>query len=62
MEYIIDIFNVVTAAVAIASLVTAVTSAPQDKPWAVKVYNVLNIIALNVGKAKDYEAGSDANT
>jgi hypothetical protein len=53
MGYLIDIFNVVTAAVAVASLVTAVTSAPQDKPWAVKVYNVLNIIALNVGKAKD---------
>ena len=33
MEYIILAFNMVTAAIAIASVICATTTAPQDKPW-----------------------------
>tara|TARA_S200000501_G_scaffold358225_1_gene382762 strand:- start:205 stop:366 length:162 start_codon:yes stop_codon:yes gene_type:complete len=53
MSYIIDLFNIVTAAVAIASVVTATTATPKDNEWAVKAYKVLDMVALNVGKAKD---------
>lgn len=53
MSYVIDLFNIVTAAVAIASVVSATTSAPEDKAWAVKAYKVLDMIAFNIGNAKN---------
>ena len=53
MSYIIDLFNIVTAAVAIASVVTATTATPKDNEWAVKAYKVLDMVALNIGNAKN---------
>ena len=52
MEYIFDVFNVLTAAVALASAVSAMTPTPQDDVWVAKAYKLLDIIALNIGKAK----------
>ena len=52
MEYIFDVFNVLTAAVALASAVAAMTPTPQDDVWVAKAYKLLDIIALNIGKAK----------
>ena len=53
MEIIVDIFNIVTAAVALASAVAAVTPTPKDDEWVAKVYKFIDMIALNVGLAKD---------
>lgn len=47
MEYIILAFNIVTAVIAIASVICATTTAPQNKPWAITAYKILNKIALN---------------
>ena len=38
MEIIVDIFNIVTAAVALASAVAAVTPTPTDDEWVAKGY------------------------
>ena len=52
MEYIFDVFNVLTAAVALASAIAALTPTPQDDAWVAKAYKLLDVIALNIGKAK----------
>ena len=53
MELIVDIFNIVTAAVALASAVAAVTPTPKDDEWVATAYKYLDMIALNVGLAQD---------
>tara|TARA_Y100001938_G_C7842955_1_gene307015 strand:- start:407 stop:571 length:165 start_codon:yes stop_codon:yes gene_type:complete len=53
MEYLFELFNVLTAAVALASAVAAITPTPQDDIWVAKAYKFLDVIALNIGKAKD---------
>jgi hypothetical protein len=46
-------FGVVTAVIALASAVAAVTPTPKaGSVWA-KVYAVIDFLALNIGKAKD---------
>ena len=50
---ILDIFNIVTAAVALASGIAAVTPTPKDDEWVAKAYKFLDMIALNVGLAKE---------
>ena len=52
MEYLFDLFNVLTAAVALASAVAAMTPTPTDDLWVAKAYKLLDVIALNIGKAK----------
>ena len=52
MEYLFDVFNVLTAAVALASTVAALTPTPTDDAWVAKAYKLLDVIALNIGKAK----------
>mgnify|MGYP003625282911 FL=1 len=57
MELIIQIiqnnpwFGVLTAAVALASAITAVTPTPQSGTLA-KIYKLVDWAALNIGKAK----------
>ena len=53
MELILDIFNIVTAVVALASAVAAVTPTPKDDEWVATIYKYLDVIALNIGMAKD---------
>jgi hypothetical protein len=49
----INIFMWVTAIIAIASLVAAVTPTPQGDKLLSKIYKVIDFLALNIGKAKD---------
>jgi len=51
----INLFMWVTAIIAIASLVAAVTPTPQGDKWLAKLYKVIDFLALNIGKAKDKE-------
>lgn len=46
-------FNIFTAVVALASAITAVTPTPKPGTFLAKVYTLLDLAALNIGKAKD---------
>lgn len=46
-------FGVVTAVVALASAIAAVTPTPKAGTVLSKVYAVIDFLALNIGKAKD---------
>ena len=47
------VWPVITAAVALASAITALTPTPNDDAWVGKIYKVLDWAALNIFKAKD---------
>jgi len=49
----INIFMWITAIIAIASLVAAVTPTPKGDELLGKLYKVIDFLALNIGKAKD---------
>ena len=57
MNYIIEnsdkIIGILTAVVAGASAIAALTPTPEDDGWARKAYRVVDWLALNVGRAKD---------
>jgi hypothetical protein len=46
-------FGVVTAVVALASAIAAVTPTPKAGSVLAKVYAAVDFLALNIGKAKD---------
>lgn len=46
-------FGVVTAAIALASAIAAITPTPKPGTVLAKVYSVIDFIALNILKAKD---------
>lgn len=46
-------FNVVTAAVTLASAIAAITPTPKPGTVLAKVYAVIDFVALNIGKAKN---------
>jgi len=50
---IMEIVSTVTLIVTIASLIAASTPTPKDDEWIGKVYKFIDILALNIGKAKD---------
>ena len=50
---IADIIMWVTAIVTISSLIAASTPTPKDDIWIGKLYKIIDLAALNVGKAKD---------
>lgn len=45
-------FNIVTAAVTCASAIAAVTPTPKKGTVLAKVYGVIDLLAINIGKAK----------
>jgi|TARA_A100000172_G_scaffold60537_1_gene40012 hypothetical protein len=50
---IVDIIMWVTAIVTISSLIAASTPTPKDDVWIGKLYKFIDMLALNIGKAKD---------
>lgn len=50
---IMSIINLATAVVALASTIAALTPTPKDDHWVAKIYKIVDMIAINVGKAKD---------
>mgnify|MGYP001078713162 FL=1 len=57
MQYVQEnwdlILGILTAAVALASAVAAITPTPKDDGIVKKLYKILDLLALNVGKAKE---------
>ena len=56
MEVITDIITVVTSVVCIASIVCSLTDTPKDDALIARLYKILEIAALNIGKAKQSSA------
>ena len=56
MEVITDIITVVTSVVCIASIVCILTDTPKDDALIARLYKILEIAALNIGKAKQSSA------
>lgn len=46
-------FGVLAATVALASSIAAITPTPQKGTILAKVYGIIDLLALNIGKAKD---------
>ena len=44
MEYLFDLFNILTAAVTLASAVAAMTPTPQDEEWVEKAIELVDVI------------------
>ena len=57
MSWIIEnkdaLIGIITGVVALASAIAALTPTPKDDNWVKKAYKVIDLLALNVGKAKD---------
>lgn len=49
----LELIHAITAVVAAASAIAALTPTPKDDTWASKLYKIVDWLALNVGKAKD---------
>ena len=49
---LITIINTVTTIVTIASIIAASTSTPKDDEWIAKLYKFIDLLAINIGKAK----------
>ena len=52
MEFILNVVSVVTGIVTVASIVAALTPTPKDDVWIGKLYKVIDVLAVNIGKAK----------
>ena len=52
MGMLIEIANIATSVIAVCSLIAAMTPTPKDDVWIGKAYKFLEVLALNVGKAK----------
>jgi hypothetical protein len=52
MESIFDFITWITIIVTVASLIAASTPTPKDDVWIGKLYKIIDLLALNIGKAK----------
>ena len=52
MDFIMNLVQGVTAVIAAASIIAAVTPTPKDDKWIGKLYSLIDLAAMNVGFAK----------
>jgi hypothetical protein len=53
VESIYEYIQIATMVVAVASAIASVTPTPKDDVFISKLYKVIDLLAFNVGKAKD---------
>ena len=53
MSLILDIVMTITIIVTVSSMIAAMTPTPKDDIWIGKLYKVIDLLALNIGKAKN---------
>ena len=53
MDMLVNLVSIVTLIVTVASIVAASTPTPKDDEWIGKLYKLVDLLALNIGKAKD---------
>ena len=58
MDFILNIISVITGIVCAASIICSLTPTPKDDQMIGKLYKLIEIAALNIGKAKE---GSTTN-
>ena len=51
-DFIIEVVGVISAVVCGASFVASVTATPKDDELIGKLYKIVEVLALNIGKAK----------
>jgi hypothetical protein len=47
-----EIITTLTTVVTVASLIAATTPTPKDDEWIAKLYKFIDLLAINIGKAK----------
>jgi len=52
MSMVLNIVAIITLIVTVASIVAAITPTPKDDVWIGKLYKFIDLLALNIGKAK----------
>jgi hypothetical protein len=52
MEIIANIIAICMTIVTVSSIVAAMTPTPKDDEWIGKLYKLIDMMALNIGKAK----------
>jgi hypothetical protein len=52
METLMSLVTYATMIVTVASLIAASTPTPKDDEWIGKLYKFIDLLAMNVGKAK----------
>jgi len=50
---IVSAVTYITMIVTVASLIAASTPTPKDDEWIAKLYKFVDLLALNIGKAKE---------
>ena len=53
MDILVNMVTWVTLIVTVSSLIAATTSTPKDDIWIGKLYKVIDMLAMNIGKAKE---------
>jgi len=53
MSLILNIVMTMTIIVTVSSMIAAMTPTPKDDIWIGKLYKVIDLLALNIGKAKN---------
>jgi len=54
-----SIFSIVTTAVSLASAIAAITETPADDTVVGKIYRIIDLFALNIGRAKQMPGNSN---
>jgi|TARA_R110002049_G_C8788615_1_gene531487 hypothetical protein len=49
----VDLIMWITTIVTVSSIIAASTPTPKDDVWIGKLYKFIDLLALNIGKAKD---------
>ena len=57
MDLIVNIVAWVTTIVTCSSIIAAITPTPKDDIWIGKLYKFIDLLALNIGKAKEKSSG-----
>ena len=52
MEYLLDVYIIITSVVTVASVICNYTATPKDDAWVTTAYKVLEQFAFLGGKAK----------
>ena len=52
MQVLSDLAAIAPMVVMVCSIVAAVTPTPKDDQWIAKLYKFIDILAINIGKAK----------
>ena len=53
MDFVLNIISVVTGIVCAASIICSITPTPKDDALIGRLYKIVEIAALNIGKAKE---------